>query len=275
VAITHQRGWAAEAYRESPWYFPLAELWQTFASHTSFPTPAELSALYRTETTRLSSLCDAARALSFVAAPAKKRRPRRGLVDLAELYEGRIVLGGEVPTRIDDWHDFFNALTFAAFPRAKWALHGRQFALLRERLPPGARRLPGARSREQDALALFDEGGIALVVSPTHAAELAASDADTLNVVGEALCRAGEARPVPFGHALPEHLVEGLPVPLGTVHVLALDFHGLSNKRLLDAVDEALAEDLGRPELFTVPSPARGLSLSRSGADPRASTRAI
>jgi hypothetical protein len=260
MAIVHRRGWAARAFEESPWYYPLAALWSAHAQLTHFPDPAELSAQYRAEIADAHDLPSGARALSFVATPPKRRRARRGPVDLNALYEGRIVERGEVPTRLDDWHDFFNALTFCAFPRAKWALHARQFALLRARVLPGAARLPGARSREQDALALFDEGGIALVVLPKHRARLAVSD-PAFSETCEALCREGEARAVPFGHALPEHLVEGLPAPLGTAHLLFFDFRGLANKALIGAVDEALAMDLAEPRWFSAPSPARGLSL--------------
>jgi Protein of unknown function (DUF3025) len=285
MAIEHRRGWAPEALFESEWYYPIAALFGEFHASSRFPTPAELSAQYARASAAKSELPDAAKALRFVATPPKKRRVRRGPVDLAALYEGRIVLGGEVPTRLDDWHDFFNALTFTAFPRAKWALHARQFALLKARITPGATRLPGARSREQDALALLDEGGIALVLRPELARELAPPTSATFSSDCEALCRSGEARAVPFGHALPEHLVEGLPLPLGAPHVLALDFHGLANKALIDAVDLALSKDLAEPALFSAPSPARGLSLQAiattgasieaqfcSRADPRAST---
>ena len=260
MAIEHRRGWAAEAYRESAWYFPIAGLWRAFGALSRFPAPEELSALYAHEVAGRGDLTEAAKALAFIATPPKKRRPRREPIDLAALYEGRIVLKGEVPTRLDDWHDFFNALTFAAFPRAKWALHARQFRLLSARVTPGARRLPGARTREQDALSLFDEGGIVLLVTKQRASELDPSS-PTFIPECEALCLTGEGRPVPFGHALPEHLVEHLPLPLGTLHVLALDFHGLANNALLDAVDLALSQDLAAPELFNTPSPAKGLSL--------------
>jgi hypothetical protein len=264
MAITHRRGWSADARHESPWYFPLRALWEQFHGHAGFPSPTELSVLYAERVAALPALAPELARLRFVAAPAHKPR-RRGArpIALAELYEGQIVERGQVPTRLDDWHDFFNALTFAAFPRAKWALHRRQYELLKRRIGPDTRRLPGARTREQDALALFDEGGIALTVAPSIAhgrsqAQLAASAA--------ALCRAGQARAVPFGHALHEHLIEGLPCPLGTVHALAIEPAGLSPPALLAQVDQALAGDLAHSALFVEPSSERGLSLAEIDA---------
>jgi hypothetical protein len=264
MAITHRRGWSADARHESPWYFPVRALWDQLHACSSFPSPATLSALFAERVAVLPEIAPELSRLHFVAAPAHKPR-RRGArpIVLADLYEGQIVERGQVPTRLDDWHDFFNALTFAAFPRAKWALHRRQYELLKGRVGPDTRRLPGARTREQDALALFDEGGIALVVAPAIAhgrsqAQLAASAA--------ALCRAGQARAVPFGHALHEHLIEGLPCPLGTVHALAIEPAGLSAPALLARVDQALAGDLAHSALFVEPSPERGLSLAEVDA---------
>ena len=81
------------------------------------------------------------------------------------------------------WHDFLNALVWATFPRAKLALHRRQHAAIERWIPPGATQLPNARTREQDALALVDEGGVLLC----------------------------EDRTFFFGHALFEGLVFGQP----------------------------------------------------------------
>jgi hypothetical protein len=264
MAIVHRRGWSAEARHESPWYFPLRALWDQLRDQLGFPSPSQLGALYAARVAQLGALPPEIERLRFVPAPAQKpkRRGQRPIV-LAELYEGQIVEHGQVPTRLDDWHDFFNALTFAAFPRAKWALHRRQYALLKQRIGPGTRRLPGARTREQDALALFDEGGIALLVAPGSWQALSHGDFAATTM---ALCRAGEARAVPFGHALHEHLIEGLPCPLGTVHALALDFAALPLPQLLVRLDLLLARDLAQSSLFAVPSAERGLSLEEIAA---------
>lgn len=70
-------------------------------------------------------------------------------------------LRGEVPSRPNNLHDLLNALVWARFPRAKRALCARHIALAsaRARTPPGQQRL---RTREQDAAAMLDEGGMLL-----------------------------------------------------------------------------------------------------------------
>jgi len=71
-------------------------------------------------------------------------------------YELRIATRGEVATRPDNLHDWFNALTWLAFPRTKARLNAMHAA----EMP----REGGRRGRLRDMLTIFDEGG-ALVVS--------------------------------------------------------------------------------------------------------------
>lgn len=101
-------------------------------------------------------------AIRFEAAPTPPRRRRR-TVDPSNLYDARITHDGCVPTRPQSWHDFLNALVWASFPRSKRALHERQLRALRACLEPGSRTLPATRSREHDALALLDEGGVVVL----------------------------------------------------------------------------------------------------------------
>ena len=71
-------------------------------------------------------------------------------------YEERAWLSGEVATRPDNRHDFFNALIWLAFPRSKAALNRRHYAALLESRRHGG----AARGTLRDALTQFDECGV-------------------------------------------------------------------------------------------------------------------
>lgn len=75
---------------------------------------------------------------------------------LEEKHEARAFLAGELQVRERSWHDLFNLLAWLAFPRGKAALNARHYAELE------AQRAAGTANRgpAQDALTLFDEGGV-------------------------------------------------------------------------------------------------------------------
>jgi hypothetical protein len=156
--------WEPGFFRRSARFAPIADAAARFADCRDWPAVIDIDR-------RLAA--DAG--VRFVAA------------DKAPGYAARIVEAGEVPTRPGSWHDFLNALVWAAFPRAKRALTARLHAL-------AAMRGGGNRGRDEDLLALWDEGGVAVVAGAE----------------------------VVFGHAVFEHLVRGetvrglaLAVPAG------------------------------------------------------------
>lgn len=73
-----------------------------------------------------------------------------------ERYEARIHLRGEMIFRERNWHDLLNVLAWLTFPRAKAALNARHYAALRAQYAAHA----ANRGPAQDALTLFDEGGV-------------------------------------------------------------------------------------------------------------------
>src|SRR5690606_37026070 len=79
--------------------------------------------------------------------------------DVAHAYEAHIDASGIVPTRRDDWHDFFNALSWCAWPATKAALNAAHAGEIAARRAAG---LPG-RGRRRDTLTQFDECGMAVV----------------------------------------------------------------------------------------------------------------
>jgi hypothetical protein len=76
-----------------------------------------------------------------------------------ERYEARIHLRGEMVFRDRNWHDLLNVLVWLVFPRAKAALNARHFQALEAQHAAGA----ANRGPAQDALTLFDEGGVIVV----------------------------------------------------------------------------------------------------------------
>lgn len=167
------------------------------------------------------------------------------------IYQLRIFLTGEVPSRPENWHDFFNMLTWCAFPRAKAALNRRHFFAVdaQTRTPPW-RESGLNRTAEQDLLTLFDEGG-AIVI--TRRAEL-------WDRVGERAWRElfwelreevnSHMKVFAFGHALYESFLEGHP----TLHASALGFvvddaiFEQSDGALQAHADALLADVLARPD---------------------------
>jgi hypothetical protein len=121
-----------------------------------------------------------------------------------EKYEARTYLRGELQVRKDHWHDYFNVLVWLAFPRTKAALNARHYAALQEQ---HAAKAPN-RGPAQDALTLFDEGGVVV----------ASSDDDLLDLLQEWRWKElfwanrarlqARARFALFGHALYEKALQ-------------------------------------------------------------------
>jgi hypothetical protein len=179
-------------------------------------------------------------------------RSRSQPVDIRQLYDGRIALHGEVPCLGTSYHDLLNVLVWAAFPRAKRALHARQYRALEAWLPADAARLPNRRTREQDALALFDEGGSLLVVPPALAAALRAALASD-RAAGEKLALDSAARILLFGHAVMEHVCFESTALSSAALVVCLDPPLPEGRALFDRVDQTLAERLSDPREFASP----------------------
>lgn len=70
-------------------------------------------------------------------------------------YEMHISATGEVPTRADNWHDYFNALAWLIWPHTKATLNSLH---IHAGITP-------LRNRSRDALTLLDESGIIIACS--------------------------------------------------------------------------------------------------------------
>ncbi|MBX3209594.1 MAG: DUF3025 domain-containing protein [Labilithrix sp.] len=148
--VRHERSsFDGRFYERGAELWPIARAASTFADRDDWPEPAEYGAAFAGEGP-----------VRFELAPARRRRPPGQPIVRASLYDAMIVGRRIVPTRARMWHDFLNALVWATFPRSKLALHTRQHRAIERWIPEGATQLPNARTRELDALALVDEGGV-------------------------------------------------------------------------------------------------------------------
>ena len=162
--------------------------------------------------------------LSFVAQEA---------LPAGAAYEAHIHATGAVPTR-DNLHDFFNALIWLHFPRAKARLNAIQAEVI------GCAGVQAGRGGVRDAATLFDENAV-LFLSADASLEAA------LRGFGwqELFVRRREdwghqCVVVPFGHALLEKLVD--PYKSVTAHAWPLALPAASARSTM--VDDALAISL-------------------------------
>ena len=137
--------WDPDFFSRSPMFEPVSA--HAPAAGSGWPRLADLQEMLDV---RQPPVCNARGMPLRLVAPGGKP------ASLDEKYEARVYLKGELQVRKDHWHDYFNVLVWLAFPEAKGALNARHYAALRAQ---GAARSPN-RGPAQDALTLFDEGGV-------------------------------------------------------------------------------------------------------------------
>lgn len=249
--------WVSDFDQKSPLFAPFRAISERLRDREQWPTPAAYSELVA-QVCRDRELEIAP--VRFAEQTKKPRRAKRGPVALEDLYDGSIALRGEVPCLLASYHDLFNALIFAAFPLAKHALHARQFRALKERVEPGVTRLPEARTREQDALTVFDEGGSVVLVSPEFlAAWQQAKPWTRLTATSE------QAQLWVFGHALLEHVFYGRLELRSCAVMVVRDETTPGPDHLLEWLDERVARLLQDRERFQSPGADGVVRIDQAG----------
>lgn len=249
--------WNAEFLRHEPLFTPF-EPFCASLREPNWPCCDTLTELV--ERQRFRAAAELA-PLRFVEKPKKPRRQKRRHLDLRELYDGSIALRGQVPCLHASYHDLLNAIVFAAFPRSKRALHARQYSALERWVPKGEHTLPGKRTREQDALTIFDEGGVVLLMTDAFRKLWERS---TERQVISAWSPASGVLPLLFGHALLEHLLEGHRSLRASGVVLSIDV-SFEDEAWLDCVDRELCARLEATSEFTAPGADSIFELEPSG----------
>ncbi len=171
-------------------------------------------------------------------------------------YEQRIYQRGQIATRVDNWHDLFNALMWIERAPLKAALNARQ---------SGDVTVIGhaERTRAQCALTHFDEGGaIVLLRDPALLALWDAHDWHGLFWLERAAWSEGRAQVLVFGHALLEHAL--VPEPLHTAKCAAvlLAPDTIFNRDTERAAGALIANAIAEARLMNDPQELRPLPLS-------------
>ena len=151
--LTTNRCWDAQFLSCSELFFPIMPYGQIFSNHSNWPTLSELNHSKPQDTKTWTGFD-----LKFVL-----QKGKRCVEGFNSLYEPRIFLQGEIRTRYENWHDFYNALIWFTFPKIKATLNMRQFYAFDENAEFPWKNPPRSRTREQDFLTIFDEGGCLLV----------------------------------------------------------------------------------------------------------------
>ncbi len=248
VAVRNATRYDPRFAARSPLMWPLERAAGRLREYDDFPPPPALDRVFEGEAP-----------IHFVTGSPRSRRRRRGPLEVDAMYDARITLDRCVPTRARSWHDLLNALVWGTFPRAKGALHARQHRAISERLVRGAQKLPPTRTREQDALALVDEGGVIVLTSDASFASAALRErADQLH----AMIASGAVDAVIFGHAVYESLVFGI-APAAVAAILV--GREPSEADLIREADAALARVLADKSRLHSPAELCRVDVSRLG----------
>lgn len=154
------------------------------------------------------------------------------------VYECRIWESGEVETRPNNWHDFFNALVWLGFPQTKIAVSA---AHMRAMQAPGE-----ARGTTRDALTHFDECGIVVLASQPELLELLRGFQWKQLFVERRAEVMRCMRFVIFGHATYEQMLKpfrGLTAK-AVLYEVSEAWLAMGDSEQLAAVDKLLAADL-------------------------------
>lgn len=186
-----------------------------------------------------------------------------------EHYAPRIYFTGEIQTRTENWHDFFQFLTWFIFPKTKAVINAIHIPAAKQRLCGEAE--PGRRSAIENMLSLFDEGGAVVVSSDKSLLQLI-RDFRWKTLLWERRNElAAKLQCITFGHALYEKALT--PYVGMTANCILLpvddDFFAKEMTEQLAWLDAQLAQMFATGKTLTQPKDLTPLPiLGLPGLDP-------
>lgn len=152
--IDNERQWDPHFYEGSPIFEPLLNWAQDFSDFQNWPGLKDYQELLSRQPNSITSR--SGKPLSIVKQDGKPGH-------FSEHYAPRIFFSGEIQTREQNWHDFFQFLTWMMFPRTKSVINSIHIPAAEQRIKSGEDL--GKRSPVENMLSLFDEGGAVILSS--------------------------------------------------------------------------------------------------------------
>jgi len=219
--------WNPEFLKLSPIFNSIQHVSQAFTEFTQWPTLEQFSKEFSKRNIQ-----------SFSGAPIQPVAQGYTPEKFDDYYESRIYLKGELQTRLENWHDFFNAMCWLQFPKIKSALNKLHFETSQKR-EEGSNRSP-----LENAIALFDECGAIIVADDEKYLELIRNHQwkeifwDNKDVWGKNIqCYV-------FGHAMHEKALK--PYIGMTTHCVLIKkdshFFHLENNEQLEIIDHQISD---------------------------------
>lgn len=147
--------WKPDFLQQSPLFDAIQHVSLPFAGMCEWPTLEQFS----NELRKKGIYSQGSQPMHAVAQAAKPEK-------FDDFYESRIYLKGELQTRLQNWHDFFNAMCWLQFPETKAALNALHYECSRTR-KTGTNRTP-----LENAITLFDECGAIVVTDDAFMLDL-------------------------------------------------------------------------------------------------------
>lgn len=214
--------WTSGFLQTSLMFEPLREAGKSFSNFNHWPDIENLNQLNADSIGKI--VTKSHKSIRFV--PQAKATS-----EFVQQYEPRIYLTGEIQTRAHNWHDLFNALVWATYPRSKAALNQLHYhALLEER-----KHHQEKRSALRDAATLIDESGVIIVSSNDYLIKLLKNFAWKTLFWQQRAAVLAQMRFFLFGHGLYEkalHPYLGMTGKGILLHVSEAFF----NQRLIDQI---------------------------------------
>ena len=217
--------WKPDFCNSSPIFEPIMDFSASFSNLNSWPSLIEFNRKFSEHGLNITSV-------------AQQGKPEK----FDDLYESRIYLKGELQTRTENWHDFFNAMVWLGFRHIKHTLNEFHYTISQTR-DSGTNRSP-----LENAIALFDECGLIIICDNEALLELIRRHQWKKLFIDHRDEFNQHIRCITFGHAMYEKALN--PYIGMTAHAILIHSDGLLNKDL-SKIDEFVASMWKNKEITT------------------------